>query len=77
MAYRPTYKKETDAEIKDLIVNAGHATVADLSGKGLREGTVRNSLKRLFEAGAVQRTWNGSERFGHYVYSASPEVVNS
>ena len=36
--------------------------------KGGRIGAYRNSLRRLLEQKAVQRKWDGNQRFGRYLY---------
>lgn len=71
MAYRATYKSETDCKVKNMIPKApSYITVNALllCDRRLRKGTVRNSLTRLFKAGAIQRAWiDGKD--GHYGYS--------
>ena len=43
--------------------------ILDLALRGFRFGTLRNSLKRLLDAGAVTRRWDGNARFGRYLYT--------
>ena len=42
--------------------------IADLARSGWRIGTIRASLKRLMAEGAVERIWDGNQRFGRYLY---------
>lgn len=44
------------------------AAIVDLARSGLRVGTIRGSLKRLLDAGTIERRWDGNERFGRYIY---------
>ena len=75
MAYRENYKSEIDEYVLSLIPDVRHShpsrgfSVSQLCSVGLRVGTVRNSLKRLLDAGMIQRWYDGNERFGRYVYS--------
>ncbi|HYA42386.1 MAG TPA: hypothetical protein VEF34_13855 [Syntrophobacteraceae bacterium] len=83
MAYRRTYKPDIDAEVlRNLPVTDksgpwdSHVDISDWNSishlwqkTGLRVGTLRNSLKRLCEAGKVHRAWDGNERYGRYVYA--------
>jgi len=83
MAYRGTYKQDIDAEVlrhlpatsksgplfSDRDIFGWDSIVSLLLWTGLRVGTLRNSLKRLCEAGLVHRAWDGNERFGRYVYA--------
>jgi DNA-binding Lrp family transcriptional regulator len=36
----------------------------------LKLGTIRNALKRLLDEGAIERIWDGNERFGRFLYYA-------
>jgi DNA-binding transcriptional ArsR family regulator len=42
--------------------------IADLV-HGRNYSTVRASIKRLYEAGYLEREWDGNQRFGRYLYS--------
>jgi hypothetical protein len=43
-------------------------SIVDLCSNGGRIGAYRNSLRRLLEQEAVQRKWDGNQRFGRYLY---------
>jgi hypothetical protein len=49
------------------LIGAEPVAIADLTHGGNRN-TVRNSIKRLFERGVLDRQWDGNERFGRYLY---------
>jgi predicted transcriptional regulator len=70
MAHRKTYKTEIDAEALRHLSPTGRESIASLQQwTRLGMGTLRNSLRRLCEAGLAERMWNGNQRFGRYVYS--------
>ena len=48
-------------------------SIMDLCRFGGRIGTYKNSLRRLLEQKAIQRRWDGNQRFGRYVYFRSAE----
>lgn len=71
--YEPTKQEEIDKSILTLIpCGAGlpfeGVSVADLAGRGIRVGTVRAALKRLTESNIIERSWEGNERYGRWLY---------
>jgi hypothetical protein len=45
--------------------------IVDLCRTGARVGTVRAALKRLLDSEIVSRRWDGTERYGRYLYWAA------
>ncbi len=63
-------QRERDSVVASRLSQSNYRSISEVVrfGGGLREGTVRNSLKRLVERGEVLRRWEGNERYGRYVY---------
>ena len=73
MPYRPTWKQEQDDLIEALVPKLPrYISIAELSVKGHREGTVRAALRRLVAAGLVTRAWHVRGRSGYAVYFITP-----
>jgi DNA-binding transcriptional regulator PaaX len=48
-------------------IGADHVAIRDLT-HGSNYRTVRAAVERLHKAGRLDRTWDGNERFGRYLY---------
>jgi hypothetical protein len=63
-----TPTREIDNAVFESLHGDENQPIIDLMRRGLREGTVRASLKRLLAEKRIVRKWDGNERYGRYVY---------
>jgi predicted transcriptional regulator len=66
-------KDEADRIVLEYLSEDEGTGIVDMIRCGLKQGTIRASLKRLVESGSAKRKWDGNERFGRYLYFAAKE----
>jgi DNA-binding Lrp family transcriptional regulator len=62
-----------DREVLSLLPTERHEAIAIVDlvrNSRFKLGTVRNTLKRLLEQGAIDGIWDGNERYGRLLYFA-------
>jgi hypothetical protein len=66
-------KDEADRIVLEYLSEEEGTAIVDMIRCGLKQGTIRASLKRLVESSSAKRMWDGNERFGRYLYFAAKE----